>query len=211
MNKLTVFIEGNKRTLYLDPCINKKSRSVMVLKNLTVYLKFKNAGGYILSGTQKILFEEGYWTFAKIKKRLAGNNIKLELVGMKSKIYLEMDLNLRGIGKLLGFPEGKLTNSRTWETSPGEVDVNKGLRYVTINCDLIDSNQNFNSNGARSCTLVTVPIPTNQLLNGTNSFYKDVDSQVVIKNESINRIYFSIHSNISETVGVDVLFDLYNK
>ena len=89
------------------------------------------------------------------------------------------------------------------------MDVNRGLRYITINCDLIDLNQNFNSNGARSCTLVTVPIPTNQLLNGTNSFYKDVDSQVVIKNGSINRIYFSIDSNISETVGVDVLFDLY--
>ena len=113
MNKLTVFIEGNKRTLYSDPCINKQNRSVMVLKNLTVYWKFKNAGGYILSGTQKIPFEEGYWTFAKIKKRLAGNNIKLELVGMKCKIYLETDLNLREIGKLLGFPEGKLINSRT--------------------------------------------------------------------------------------------------
>ena len=78
MNKLTVFIEGNKRTLYLDPCINKQNGSVMVLKNLTVYWKFKNAGGYILSRTKKIHFEEGYWTFAKIKKRFAVNNMKLE-------------------------------------------------------------------------------------------------------------------------------------
>ena len=64
---------------------------------------------------------------------------------MKCKIYSETNQNLREIGKLLGFPEGKLINSRTWETSRGEVDVNKGLRYITINCDLIDSNQNFNS------------------------------------------------------------------
>ena len=142
---------------------------------------------------------------------MAGNNIKLELVSIKCKIYSETDLNLQEIEKLLSFPKGKLINSRTWETSPGEVDVNKGFRYITIICDLIDSNQNFNSNGARTCTLVTVPILTNQLLNGTNSFYKDVDSQVVIKNGSINRIYFSIDSNISETVGVDVSFDLYIK
>ena len=70
MNKLTVFIEDNKKELYLESCINKQNRTVMVLKNATVYWNFKNAGGYILSGTNKIPFEENYWTFAKIKNGL---------------------------------------------------------------------------------------------------------------------------------------------
>ena len=76
MNKLTVFIEGNKKELYLESCINKQNRAVMVLKNATVYWNFKNSDGYILSETNKNFFEENYWTFAKIKKRLAANNIK---------------------------------------------------------------------------------------------------------------------------------------
>ena len=211
MNKLTVFMEDNKKELYLESCINKQNRTVIALKNAKVYWNFKNAGGYILSGTNKIPFEENYWTFAKIKKRLAANNIKLELIGTKCKIYSETNLNLREIGGLLGFPENQVINSRTWEISPNEVDVNEGLRYVFINCDLVDSYQNFNSNDERSCSLVTLPILTNQLLNGTNSFYNNINSQVIIKNGDINRLNFYVKPNISEKVGVNVLLELYIK
>ena len=83
----------------------------MFLKNATVYWNFKNGDGYILSGTNKIFFEENYWTFAKIKKRSTTNNIKLELVGKKCKIYSGANLNLRKIGGLLGFPENQVIKS----------------------------------------------------------------------------------------------------
>ena len=133
------------------------------------------------------------------------------MAGTKCKIYSGTNLNLREIGGLLGFPENQVINSMTWETSPNKVDVNKGLRYIFINCDLVDSNQNFNSNGERSCTLVTLPIPTNQLLNSTNSFYNDINSQVIIKNGDINRLNFYVDSNIGGKVDVNVLLELYIK
>ena len=56
------------------------------------------------------------------------------------KIYSgSQNLNLKKFGKLLGFPENEIVNSGTWKISPSVVDINKGLRYVNINCNIVNT------------------------------------------------------------------------
>ena len=76
MKKITVFIEDNKKDLYLDVSINKLGRSIMTLKNATIYWKYKNVitgiNDHVMYGTTKITFEEGYWTFDMVKENSKG-------------------------------------------------------------------------------------------------------------------------------------------
>ena len=197
MKKLTVFIGNDKKELYLDACIYKPNESIMTLKNAAIYWNYRNItaddNDHIMNGSSKILFEEGYWTFEMIKQRLAEDKIKLQANRLNNtcKIYLETsNLNLKKFAGMLGFAENEVISSGTWKTSPNVVDVNRGLRYININCDLVDTFQNSNTNGGRSCALATLSIPTDQLLNSTVSHYKDIGSQDVITNGCFNRLYF---------------------
>ena len=93
------------------------------------------------------------------------------------KIYSEtQNLNLKRFGELLGFPENETVNSRTWKTSPGVVGVNKGLRYVNINCNIVNTTGNINTDGDRNYTLASLPIPSDQLLNSTVTRFKGVNT-----------------------------------
>lgn len=82
MDKITVFIDGNKKYLYLDTCINKPNRSIMSLRNAAIYWRYRNVvtgvNDHIMRGTTKTLFEEGYWTFDMMRERLRTYTIKLE-------------------------------------------------------------------------------------------------------------------------------------
>ena len=102
----------------------------MTLKNAAVYWNYKNVitgkNDHVMSGTTKIPFEEGYWTFDMIEEKLGKQSIKLEANEHNNtcKIYSEsQNLNLKKFGKLLGFPENEIVNSGTWKTSPSVVDV----------------------------------------------------------------------------------------
>lgn len=216
MKKITAFIEDNKKDLYLDVCINKPDRSIMSLRNAAIYWKYKNVitgdNDHIMKGTIKIPFEEGYWTFNMMKEKLEKHTIKLEANRHNNacKIYSEtQDLNLKKFGELLGFPEDKTVSSGTWGTSLNVVDVNRGLRYININCDLVDTSQNSNTNGQRSYTLATLSIPSDQLLNSTVTYFRNIDSRVAITNGCFNRLSFDVDTNINIKVDMSLLLELY--
>ena len=172
MSKIIVFIENNKKELRLDNCIIKPAGSIMTLKNAAVYRNYKNfitgENDYVMRGTTRITFEEGYWTFDMIEEKLGKQSVKLEAneYNKTCKIYSEtQNLNLKKFGELLGFPENEIVSSGTWETSPGVVDVNRGLRYVNINCNIVDTLGNIDTDGHRSYALASLPIPSDKLLN----------------------------------------------
>lgn len=141
-----MFIENNKKDLRLDTCIINPQGAKMTLKNAAIYWNYKNVitdeNDYVMRGTTKITFEEGYWTFDMIVERLGRQSVKLEgnEYDKTCRIYSEtQDLDLKKFGELLGFPESENISSGTWRTSPGVVDVNRGLRYVNINRDIINT------------------------------------------------------------------------
>ena len=216
MSKIIVFIENNKRELRFDTCIIKPAVSIMTLKNAAVYWNYKNVitgkNDHVMRGTTRIPFEEGYWTFDMIEEKLGKQSIKLEANEHDNtcKIYPEtQNLNLKKFGELLGFPENEIVNSGTWKTSPGVVDVNKGLRYVNINCNIVNTSGNIDTDGHRSYALASLPIPSDQLLNSTVTKFKGINSSVRITNGQFNRVLFDVNTNISDKVDMSLLLELY--
>ena len=216
MSKINVFIENNEKELRFDTCIVKPAGSVMTLKNAAVYWNYKNViagkNDHVMHGTAKVPFEEGYWTFDMAERKLGEQSIKLEANehNNRCKIYSEsQNLNLIKFGKLLGFPENEIVNSGTWKTSPGVVDVNKGLRYVNINCNIVNTVGNIDTDGHWSCALATLPIPSDQFLNSTVTHFKGIDSSVKITNGQFNRVIFNVDTNIEDKVDMSLLLELY--
>ena len=216
MSKVNVFIENNEKELHFDNCIVKPAGSVMTLKNASIYWNYKNViagkNDHVMRGTTKITFEEGYWTFDMIVEKLEEHLVKLvaNRYNNTCKIYSEsQNLNLKKFGKLLGFPENEVVNGGTWKTSPSVVDVNKGLRYVNINCNIVNTEGNIDTDGHWSCALATLSIPSDQLLNSTVTPFKGVDSSVKITNGQFNRIVFNVDTNIEDKVDMSVLLELY--
>ena len=216
MSKINVFIENNEKELYFDNCIVKPAGSVMTLKNASIYWNYKNViagkNDHVMRGTTKVTFEEGYWTFDMIEEKLGEHSVKLvaNRYNNTCKIYSEsQNLNHKKFGKLLGFPENEVVNSGTWKTSPSVVDVNKGLRYVNINCNIVNTEGNIDTDGRWSCALAALSIPSGQLLNSTVTPFKGIDSSVKIANGQFNRIVFNVVTNIEDKVDMSLLLELY--
>ena len=160
MNKLSLILDTGKRAVYLDKFITTKYDSKMYIKNIGFYWKFKNVlkgandsintvSGFV--NIDPITFEERYWTFNMISERFGESNIQLgrNRYNNTCKIRSAKQLNLLNFGLLLGFPVNKVMQPNTWTNSLSNVDVNLGLRYVTVECNCVDTNRNFVSNGRR--------------------------------------------------------------
>ena len=119
-----------------------------------------------------------------ISERLGESNIQLERNRYDNtcEIHSTKQLNLLDFGPLLGFPVNKVIQPNTWVNSPSDVDVNLGLRYVTVECNCVDTNRNFNSNGRRSKVIATVPVTSEQSLNSSITFYGTIKSEVSVLN-----------------------------
>ena len=93
-HKITVFIENNKKELYLEACLVKPEISMVTLKNVTVYWKFKNITSeteitFGSGSSTNITLEPGYWPFEMIKERLGSDNVALEALRHNNKCRIK--------------------------------------------------------------------------------------------------------------------------
>ena len=144
-----------------------------------------------------VTFEEGYWSFNMISKKLRENNIQLERNRYNNtcKIRSPSQINLLNFGSLLGFPV----------YIPG---LNLGLRYVTLRCNCVDTDKKFDSNGKRSKVNYD-PRNLGTNLNSSVTFYNNIHSSVSILNGEHNVFEFDVNTNIGNKVGLTVMFELY--
>jgi hypothetical protein len=117
-------------------------------------------------------------------------------------------INLKNFGKLLGFNADTTVASGQTPESPHPVDVNLGLRYLTIACDLVDSFRNVDINGGVDTNIAYLPIPPGTRLNSTVSVYNENHPVVLTKEDIVSEMTFSVDSNITNNVEVDVLLNL---
>lgn len=152
--KITVFIENNKNELYIDDRIQIPTTAEMITKNVVVYRKYKNViageNDHVVYGSKKITFGEGYWTFEKIKKKFKEDNITVaeNRYNNTCSIFSDRDLNFKNFAPL-GFPTDHVVRDSTPKISPNVVDVNQGLKYINISCDIVNSIGNINTNGSK--------------------------------------------------------------
>ncbi len=136
---------GVENKYYLEDNLRCNSASYMKLNNATLIWNFKNVqqnvNDTLNNGHDIITFEEGYWTFNMIQDKLKKSSIILKYNAYDNtcKIYSDKALILNEFGVLLGFPTNRAVTAKSWATSTNAVDVNLGLRRVSLNCESINS------------------------------------------------------------------------
>ena len=55
------------------------------------------------------------------------------------------------------------------------MEINRGLRYVEVSCDIVDSSRVIDPHGKRSSMIYTLPVTTNASLKGSVVHYKDIE------------------------------------
>ena len=216
--KLEIYTRsGRENEYYLEDNLRCKVTSSMTLNNATLFWHYKNVrqnvNNTITHGSDTIIFNEGYWTFDMIQDKLRDNKIALKFNAHDNtcKIYSEAQLNLKNFGLLLGFSLSYTMSPKVWKTSPNAVDINLGLRYVTLSCDFINSAKNFDRQGRRSLTLFTFPVLPNQNLSSAVLYFSNIGSTTPMNNGLFNSFTFAIESNTNDDIGVVIYFTVIIK
>ena len=181
--------------------------STVLIKNIAVYCMFKNIHQYnrevVLTSSADegnvIEFGTGYWTFSMISERLREEGITLteNRHNNTRRIHCKTDeVELGNFGILLGFEKDTTKSKDLWKDSPNEININMGLKYITIGCDCVNTLKNFNTKGERTKNIATLPITTQQRLNNTVTYYKDVNFEAPITNGKHNFFNFHVDTNV---------------
>ena len=220
MKNISVFIEGGTKTLNLkNPLV--LYASLLRANEVTVFWKFKNItnaiddGKFTVGNTEKTL-GEGYWDFQQIKERLKGEKLELSMNVYDNTCDIinktGSSVNLKKFGKLLGFPENhSLLNNSNVVKSPNPVDVNHGLRYLIVTCDLIDETKNMNLDGTESDVLAFLPVTPGTRLNSNCYVYDRDYTTRSAKNTVVEEVELTVKPNKdvgNVEVDVDVLLNL---
>ncbi len=212
---IAVFVTGGTKKLVLDEPFLSRIGTTIQLKQATVFWKFKNItianNEYMKGSTEKKTLDVGYWDFELIKERLKGEKIVLTANVYDNTCDVDNKnnetINLKNLGVLLGF-NADTTIVKGIAKSPKAVDVNLGLRYLTIACDLANSFRNVDTNGSVNTNIAYLPIPPGTRLNSTVSIFNENHPIVPVKEDIVTEMTFTVNSNISIDVDVDVLLNL---
>ena len=225
MKNISAFVKGGSGTLNFTKPIATYG-SLLGAKEITVFWKFKNITSAIdnrdftvkktENGKETItnrILGEGYWDFEQIKKQLEAYKLILSANVYDNTCSIINNtggkVNLMKFGKLLGFPENYELAIGATKASPNPVDVNHGLEYLTVECDLVDSSKNFDLNGNESEILAFLPITPGTRLNSNCYVYeRDAYAWRPAKNK-VSKMEFTVKSNIQGVnVDADILINI---
>ena len=223
MKNISVFIEGAKKKTFKfkKPIATYGTR--LAAKEVTVFWNFKNITSAIGNNTyvikklenggtdEKKTINDGYYDFQELKKHVEGDfelemNVYNNTCSIKNKNSVKVDL--KKFGTLLGFPENRELSASETAASPEPVDVNHGLKWLTVTCDLIDQSKNIDLNGDERDILAFLPITPGTRLNSNCYVYEREWGWRAAKNAVVSEMTFKVASNISEKVDVDILLNI---
>ena len=108
----------------------------------------------------------------------------------------------------MGFPPNEPILKDGLLKSQQAVDVNRGLRYLTVTCDLANPKRNVDSDGNTNTNIAYLPIPAGTHLNSSVSSFNENHPVIPLKKDIVTEMTFTVSSNISIPVDVDVLLNL---
>ena len=143
--------------------------------------------------------------------RLAEFNITLErhMHGNRCTILSPKKLNLYHFGPLLGFRPNAIIPINTKTKSPFMVNINRGLRHITVGCNYVNTDRNFDTNGNPSRVFSRIPVTTEQSLDESVTSYDNIHTSVSVLNGDHSMFEFDVNTNIGYDVGLTVMFELY--
>ena len=221
MKNISVLIEGTgkKKTFkFKKPIVTYGTR--LAAKEVTVFWNFKNITSAIGNNTFGIkngsdkTINDGYYDFQTLKTLLEEDKLELQMNTYDNTCTIENknteEVDLKKLGVLLGFPENhKVAGNGGIELSPEPVDVNHGLRWLTVTCDLIDQSKNIDLDGNESNILAFLPVTPGTRLNSNCYVYERDNAWRAAKNAVVSETEFEVTSNIvGQKVDVNILLDL---
>ena len=220
MKNISIHIKKGEKTTFTfkKPIATYGTR--IAAKEVTVFWNFKNITNTIGNHTFTITnssppektINDGYYDFEQLKSRLENNKLELQMNAYDNTCIIDnknsTTVNLKKLGVLLGFAEDHQLAAKTNEASSNAVDVNHGLRWLTVTCDLIDPSKNIDLDGEESDILAFLPITPGTRLNSSCYVYERENAWRAAKNAIVSEMVFTVNSNISEKVDVDILLDL---
>ena len=216
MKNISVFLQGETTTVTFDRPVVAYA-SFLIAKEATVFWNFKNItsdldNGEYTVGTATKTLNPGYWDFQLLKEHLE-TDLELEMnvydntCRIKNKSTTE-NVNLKKLGKLLGFPENHELAADKTEQSPNAVDVNHGLKYLQVECDFIDEVKN-SWKGGDSTVLAFLPVTPGTRLNSTSYVYEKKGAPRYTKTGIVSSMAFTVKSNVPGLkVDADILMDI---
>ena len=214
-------LEAGKTNIFLRKCITTQYGEKLYAKNISMLWKFKN----VLTNVNNLIkfitvpdhpatgvaFEQGYWTFRMISEHLAKSGIMLErhMHDNRCSILSPKKLNLYHFGPLLGFEANTIISKNTKTKSPLVNDINRGLKYITIGCNCVNTDRNFDTYGNPSQVFARIPVTTEQSLNESVTTYNNIHTSISVLNGDHSRFQFDVKTNIGYDVGLTVMFELY--
>ena len=185
-------LDTGKINIFVQKCMTTKYGEKIHVKNISVLWKYKNVRSNVNNlikfitvldqPATGVAFEEGYWTFNVIVDHLAESGITLErhMHDNRCSILSPKKLNLYHFGPLLGFEDNTIIPKNTKTKSPSVVDINRGLEYITIGCNCVNTDRNFDTSGNPSRVFAQIPVTTKQSLNESVTTYDNIHTSVSV-------------------------------
>ena len=216
MKNISVFLKGETTAVTFDRHVTAYA-SFLIAKEATVFWNFKNITGeldngeYTVGTTEKTL-NPGYWDFQLLKEHLEANKVEIELNAYDNTCRINNKntekVNLKKLGKLLGFPENYELAASTTATSQDVVDINHGLKYLQVECDFIDEVKN-SWKGKDSTVLAFIPVTPGTRLNSTSYVYEKKGAPRYTKTGIVSKMVFTVKSNVPGLkVDAEILMDI---
>ena len=159
-----------------------------------------------------IKFEPGYWSFQMI----AGKLKELGAVGVTRNdhdrtctLSSDGDIELGEFGCLLDFEKNTNLVAGDTRKSPNKTEINRGLRFATVSCNIVGTSGNVDDKGRKSNVITTLPIVKHKSLKGSVSRYFDVESRVPINKGKLSQLEFTVAGNNGTTNIGSVLLEVY--
>ena len=155
--------QGENKYVFQSKNLDASRCSKIVLEKVKIFWRFENLDRDTTALTDQagnltnVSFGEGYWSFFDLKKRFAEEGVILN----------DYEINLGEVGPLLGFGRNKII-SRGTLVDLGHVNVNKGLEYVSVSCNIVNNQKVLDRYGQNSTIIALLPVDTSQRLNGTS-------------------------------------------
>ena len=210
--KLTVLTKDGEGILYLRDSLVITEPSEIIVGSVTAYWNYNNINSetenFITVDGTKVTLEYGYWNFDNLKQKLGETGVDIVEKTPTGECTISVDntTNFKQLGPLLGLQPNTELSSAT--TPPKMVDINRGLRRVDIQCDVIDKFSNIGINGQPSDVMISIPIPTDKTLKGSLSYYNNINNRVKISRGTYNSLSFKVFGN-NDRYACDVFLELY--
>ena len=235
--KITVLINDNHKVLYPSENISGvTSESALAVESVTVFWDYNNVikgvNDTFIHNGNTVTVPEGYWTSNMItgirdKFIIHADNGTTQYYDTIAQLFIEKNgtggfsvyssnsayvINLGSFGTLLGFDKNTALPAQTRKLSRNSADLNRGLKYITVSCDIVDDTRNIGVYGKRSNVIATIPVPNDiDLKHAISQHYIDtrLTNGISLQNGCFNNLTFDINTNMGPLKIGSVLLELY--